>query len=43
VTAGLDPYSKRLIWNLIDKIKNDKVVILTTHSMEEGIFYLKIS
>jgi ABC-type multidrug transport system ATPase subunit len=35
-TTGLDPVSRRKVWELIQKIKRDKVVILTTHSMEEA-------
>jgi ABC-type multidrug transport system ATPase subunit len=35
-TTGLDPVSRRKIWELIHKIKRNKVVILTTHSMEEA-------
>lgn len=35
-TTGLDPVSRRKVWELIHKIKRDKVVILTTHSMEEA-------
>jgi ABC-type multidrug transport system ATPase subunit len=37
-TTGLDPVNKRFIWSMIQKIKNDKAVILTTHSMEEADF-----
>eukprot|EP00761_Pharyngomonas_kirbyi_P004790 gb/GECH01004795.1/.p1 GENE.gb/GECH01004795.1/~~gb/GECH01004795.1/.p1 ORF type:complete len:886 (+),score=205.13 gb/GECH01004795.1/:1-2658(+) len=35
-TTGLDPVSKRRVWDLIDEVKKDKAVILTTHSMEEA-------
>jgi ABC-type multidrug transport system ATPase subunit len=35
-TTGLDPKSKRLIWNLIHRMKQDKLILLTTHSMEEA-------
>ncbi|OUM64413.1 hypothetical protein PIROE2DRAFT_42579 [Piromyces sp. E2] len=36
-TAGMDPSTRRLIWNIIKKTKkmNDSAIILTTHSMEE--------
>jgi ABC-type multidrug transport system ATPase subunit len=34
-TTGLDPKSKRDVWELITELKKDKLVILTTHSMEE--------
>ncbi|ORX41368.1 P-loop containing nucleoside triphosphate hydrolase protein [Piromyces finnis] len=37
-TAGMDPSTRRLIWNIITKTKkkNDSAFILTTHSMEEA-------
>jgi len=35
-TTGLDPKAKRQVWNLIQKIKKDKAIILTTHAMEEA-------
>lgn len=35
-TTGLDPVSRRKVWELIQKLKKDRVVILTTHSMEEA-------
>jgi len=35
-TTGLDPMSRREIWNAIQKMKKDRVVVLTTHSMEEA-------
>jgi len=35
-TTGIDPANRRYIWKLIHSIKQDKVVILTTHSMEEA-------
>ena len=34
-TAGLDPLSRELIWKVVDKVKKDSIVILTSHSMEE--------
>jgi ABC-type multidrug transport system ATPase subunit len=34
-TTGLDPVSRRRVWNLIENLKKDRVVLLTTHSMEE--------
>lgn len=37
-TTGLDPVNKRFIWSMIQKIKKNKAVILTTHSMEEADF-----
>jgi len=35
-TTGLDPMSRREIWNAIQRLKKERVVILTTHSMEEA-------
>jgi ABC-type multidrug transport system ATPase subunit len=37
-TTGLDPVNRRFIWTMIQDIKKDKSVILTTHSMEEADF-----
>ena len=35
-TTGMDPVSRRDVWSLIQKLKKNKVIILTTHSMEEA-------
>ena len=35
-TTGMDPVSRRDVWKLIQKMKKSKVIILTTHSMEEA-------
>ncbi|EGG13873.1 ABC transporter A family protein [Cavenderia fasciculata] len=35
-TGSLDVASRRHIWNLIKEIKKDKVIILTTHLMDEA-------
>jgi ABC-type multidrug transport system ATPase subunit/phosphodiesterase/alkaline phosphatase D-like protein len=35
-TTGMDPVSRRKVWNLIEKVKHNRVVLLTTHSMEEA-------
>ena len=35
-TTGLDPISRSQVWKLIQRIKQGKVVVLTTHSMEEA-------
>lgn len=32
-TAGMDPYSRRKIWQLVQKAKQGCVVVLTTHFM----------
>jgi len=35
-TTGMDPISRRKVWNLIEKVKRGRVTLLTTHSMEEA-------
>lgn len=35
-TTGLDPVNKRAVWHLIQSMKKDRCIILTTHSMEEA-------
>jgi len=36
-TAGLDPQSRRALWNRIEKLRGaNKSIVLTTHSMEEA-------
>ena len=37
-TTGLDPVSRRHVWDAINLMKKDKVVVLTTHNMEEADF-----
>ncbi len=34
-TSGLDPSSRRAIWELIKKNKENRVIVLTTHFMDE--------
>jgi ABC-type multidrug transport system ATPase subunit len=34
-TTGLDPMSKRKVWDVIESYKKDRIVVLTSHSMEE--------
>jgi ABC-type multidrug transport system ATPase subunit len=34
--AGMDPVSRRFVWKHIDEIKKNRVVLLTTHAMEEA-------
>ncbi len=34
--AGLDPWSRRLLWECIRKAKKDRAIMLTTHNMEEA-------
>lgn len=35
-TTGMDPVSRRDVWTLIQKLKRNKVIVLTTHAMEEA-------
>ena len=35
-TTGLDPINGRLVWQLLQRAKKGRIVILTTHSMEEA-------
>jgi len=35
-TTGLDPLSRRQTWKAIEDLKHNRVVVLTTHSMEEA-------
>ena len=35
-TAGVDPYSRRSIWDLLIKYKENRSIILTTHFMDEA-------
>eukprot|EP01125_Pyxidicula_operculata_P020322 TRINITY_DN749_c1_g1_i2.p1 TRINITY_DN749_c1_g1~~TRINITY_DN749_c1_g1_i2.p1 ORF type:complete len:1080 (-),score=261.04 TRINITY_DN749_c1_g1_i2:788-4027(-) len=35
-TTGLDPVNRRGVWHMIQKLKKNRVIILTTHSMEEA-------
>ncbi|ORX81212.1 hypothetical protein BCR32DRAFT_293415 [Anaeromyces robustus] len=35
-TTGLDPLSRRKIWNLLLKKKKDRVIFITTHYMDEA-------
>ena len=35
-TTGLDPISRRYVWDVIDRMKQARAIILTTHSMEEA-------
>ncbi len=37
-TTGLDPVSRRHVWDAINYMKKDRVVVLTTHNMEEADF-----
>ena len=35
-TTGLDPETKRNIWALLDRVKENRCIVLTTHSMDEA-------
>ena len=35
-TTGMDPLSKRRVWAMIQRAKGGRVMLLTTHSMEEA-------
>jgi len=35
-TTGMDPVSRRQVWDLIQRLKKKRVVIMTTHAMEEA-------
>ncbi len=35
-TTGMDPVSRRQVWDLIQKMKKGRVLIMTTHAMEEA-------
>lgn len=35
-TTGMDPVSRRDVWDLMQGLKRDKTIILTTHAMEEA-------
>ena len=36
-TSGMDAFSRRSIWDILEKIKNDKrTIILTTHHLDEA-------
>jgi ATP-binding cassette subfamily A (ABC1) protein 3 len=35
-TTGLDPNTRRFVWDYILEIKENRIIVLTTHSMEEA-------
>lgn len=35
-TTGLDPLSRRKVWSMIETLKPGRVLVLTTHNMEEA-------
>lgn len=35
-TSGMDPYSRRATWDLLQKCKKHRCILLTTHYMDEA-------
>jgi ATP-binding cassette subfamily A (ABC1) protein 3 len=35
-TSGMDPYSRRATWNIIQRNKRGRIILLTTHFMDEA-------
>ena len=35
-TSGLDPLSRRLLWDVLGKLRQDRVLLLSTHYMDEA-------
>ncbi|RHY10803.1 hypothetical protein DYB36_012240, partial [Aphanomyces astaci] len=35
-TSGMDPYSRRFTWNVLQQNRADRVIVLTTHFMDEA-------
>lgn len=35
-TTGMDPVTRRYVWDIIEHMKKDRAIVLTTHSMEEA-------
>lgn len=35
-TSGLDPETRRELWNILLKLKKNRIVLITTHFMEEA-------
>jgi len=35
-TSGMDPTARRRLWDLLKENKEDRIIILTTHFMEEA-------
>jgi len=35
-SSGMDPYARRKVWDLISEVAKTRMVVLTTHSMEEA-------
>ena len=35
-TTGMDPVSRKSVWDLMQMMKKDRTIVLTTHAMEEA-------
>ena len=35
-TSGMDPEARRHMWDLLQEIKKERTILLTTHFMEEA-------
>ena len=35
-TSGMDPHNRRAIWEMLKKYKNNRIIILCTHFMDEA-------
>lgn len=35
-SSGMDPTARRRLWDMLKRYKQDKIIILTTHFMEEA-------
>ena len=42
-STGLDPASRRLLWECVRRAKQSRAVLLTTHSMEEVCLCVGVS
>ena len=39
-TTGMDPVNRRGVWDVIEKAKHGRVVVLTTHAMELSLIHI---
>ena len=35
-TSGMDPTARRQVWEMLKNYKNDRIILLTTHFMDEA-------